>query len=106
MRCSLPSDCAILKIKWIQGISEPTLIYLAKSSSADTPNEYFIDVARVNAQKRIGFEFELKMRQTFNDGVKVMDFDCQNISHKQFVVSTVENGCIRLYSLSFESDCL
>ena len=44
LKCSLPSDCIILKVKWIKGISEPTLIYLAKSSS-DIEDEYFIDVA-------------------------------------------------------------
>jgi len=60
----------------------------------------------VIAHNKASFEFELRMRQAFHEGVKVMDFDCQNISQKQFVVSTVENGLIRLYSLSFENECL
>lgn len=42
------------------------------------------------------------MRQTFSDA-KVTDFDATNISRKQVMISTIEDGQVRLYSLSYEN---
>lgn len=105
LKCSLLPEITILKVKWVQGLMEPTLVYLTKSGSEQSA-EYFIDIAKVGVNSQSSFEFELRMQLKFEEGTKVTDFDCHNISSNQFVLSTIENGLIRLYSLSLQSSCL
>ena len=44
----------------------------------------------------------MRLRASF-DSDKITDTDCVNISRKRFIVATVEDGTIKLYSISFEN---
>ena len=88
------------------GILKPTLVYFVKRQGPDEDKpEFLLDVAIVEASEGCNYDFEHRMRQTFRDS-KVSDIDCQNISRKQFVVSTIEDGYIKLYSLSYDNGSL
>ena len=89
----MPSNLTVLKVKWVQGICEPTLLYLMQDnySSDSEKASYYIDVARIIVKSDRNVEFELRMRQTFQDQ-KVTDFDSVNISRKQLIYATIEDG--------------
>ena len=60
-------------------------------SSDSEKASYYIDVARIIVKSDRNVEFELRMRQTFQDQ-KVTDFDSVNISRKQLIYATIEDG--------------
>lgn len=112
---ALPQVCTVLKLKWVMGMAEPTLAILAKRVVEGERTQFFMDIALVKAHtgcridddekftwQNQSIEFDLRLRQAF-DCDKVTDIDCQNISKRQFLYATVEDGLIRIYSISFEN---
>ena len=62
IRCRLPSNINVFKIKWVHGICEPTLIYLTKSDDKNGKTQYNLDVAHIILSAVGKFEFALRMR--------------------------------------------
>ena len=60
-------------------------------SSESEKASCYIDVARIIVKSDRNVEFELRMRQSFQDQ-KVTDFDSVNISRKQLIYATIEDG--------------
>lgn len=75
---------------------------ITQTEEAVSSARYFLSVARINIERMEEINFELVMRQSFKTA-KVTDFDCVNITRKRFVVSVIEDGEIRLYSLSYDN---
>ena len=92
-----------MKLKWVWGLIEPALVILAKRALDSKDTSYFMDVALVRTDQANGkIEFDMRLRACF-DGDKITDMDCVNISRKRFIVATVEDRIIKLYSISFEN---
>lgn len=61
-RYCLPQGCNILKLKWINGMAEPTLIILAKIETAEEERSFFMDIALVIVNQNGKIDFDLRLR--------------------------------------------